>query len=81
MTTGAVRWRTRCSSVARTMRCTSSWRTASTSSDDKPGARLDDLYEVCGQATKSYKARADIELILRKLLRSGSARATVGIGS
>jgi len=39
------------------------------SSEDAPGARLGDLYEVCGQATKSYKARADIELILRKLLR------------
>jgi superfamily II DNA or RNA helicase len=33
------------------------------------GARLADLYEVCGQAVKSHKARSEAELILRKLRR------------
>ena len=36
---------------------------------DNPGARLNDLYQVCGQAMKSHKARSDIELVLKKLLR------------
>ena len=36
---------------------------------DNPGARLNDLYQVCGQAMKSHKARSDIELVLQKVLR------------
>ena len=32
---------------------------------DNPGARLNDLYQVCGQAMKSHKGRSDIELVLR----------------
>ncbi len=39
------------------------------SSAKKPGCRLKDLYEVCGQAIKSYKAKSDIDLLLRNLLR------------
>jgi superfamily II DNA or RNA helicase len=51
------------------------------SSEDAPGARLADLYEVCGQAVKSHKARSEIELVLRKLLRrerNRQARAITG---
>lgn len=36
---------------------------------DKPGARLADLYEVCGQAVKSHKARSDGSAVLRRLIR------------
>lgn len=43
-----------------------------------PGARVGDLYEVCGQATKSYKARSDIELVIRKLLRRETKRQQAG---
>jgi hypothetical protein len=43
-----------------------------------PGARVGDLYEVCGQATKSYKARSDIQLVIRKLLRRESNRQQAG---
>lgn len=42
------------------------------------GARLSDLYEVCGQAVKSHKARSEAELMLRKLLRREKNRATKG---
>ena len=45
---------------------------------DNPGARLNDLYQVCGQAMKSHKARSDIELILKKLLRREGNRARNG---
>jgi superfamily II DNA or RNA helicase len=43
-----------------------------------PGARIGDLYEVCGQATKSYKARSEIDLVLRKLLRRERKRQREG---
>lgn len=43
-----------------------------------PGARLEDLYEVCGQAQKSFKARSEIELVLRKLLRRERVRQQAG---
>jgi hypothetical protein len=43
-----------------------------------PGARVGDLYEVCGQATKSYKARSDVELVMRKLLRRETKRQQAG---
>jgi superfamily II DNA or RNA helicase len=39
------------------------------SGGDSPGSRVGDLYEVCGQSQKSYKARSEIELILKKLIR------------
>lgn len=45
---------------------------------DTPGARLSDLYEVCGQAMKSHKARSDIDLVMRKLLRRESKRMQSG---
>lgn len=45
---------------------------------DNPGARLADLYEVCGQAVKSHKARSESELILRKLLRRERNRVSKG---
>lgn len=45
-----------------------------------PGARVGDLYEVCGQATKSYKARSDAQLVMRKLLRRETKRQQAGAG-
>jgi superfamily II DNA or RNA helicase len=42
------------------------------------GARVGDLYEVCGQATKSYKARSEIDLVIRKLLRREKRRQQGG---
>jgi len=36
---------------------------------DEPGARVADVYEVCGQAVKSHKARAQAPLLLEKLIR------------
>jgi hypothetical protein len=48
------------------------------SASDTPGARLGDLYEVCGQAVKSHKARSEVELVLRKLLRRERRRQTEG---
>jgi hypothetical protein len=39
------------------------------SSAAAPGARVEDLYELCGQAAKSHKARSEVELVLRRLLR------------
>ena len=43
-----------------------------------PGARVGDLYEVCGQATKSYKARSEIDLVIRRLLRREKKRQQGG---
>lgn len=48
------------------------------SSEDQPGARINDLYEVCGQAAKSHKARADIALTLRRLIRREQMRIKQG---
>ena len=45
---------------------------------DTPGARLNDLYQVCGQAIKSYKARSEVELVLQKLFRRENNRAQSG---
>ncbi len=45
---------------------------------DNPGARLSDLYEVCGQAMKSHKARAEIDLMVKKSLRRESNRTRNG---
>ena len=45
---------------------------------DNPGARLSDLYEVCGQAMKSHKARAEIDLMIKKSLRRESNRTRNG---
>jgi len=39
------------------------------STEATPGARVADLYEVCGQAAKSHKARSEVELVLKRLIR------------
>src|SRR6185437_5074450 len=39
------------------------------SSADEPGARLKDLYEVCGQAQRTVQWRADPEHLLKHLIR------------
>lgn len=39
-----------------------------------PGARIDDLYAVCGQAEKSIKWCADPKLIIERLIKRESAR-------
>lgn len=48
------------------------------SGGDAPGARVGDLYEVCGQAAKCHKARSDVELMLRRALRREMARQHKG---
>ena len=48
------------------------------SSEDQPGSRIGDLYEVCGQAAKCHKARSEVEVILRKLLRREERRQARG---
>lgn len=45
---------------------------------DSPGARVGDLYEVCGQAAKCHKAKSDVELTLRRAIRRERARQTKG---
>ncbi len=45
---------------------------------DAPGARLADLYEVCGQAVKCYKARSDIELTIKRVVRRERRRQSNG---
>jgi hypothetical protein len=42
------------------------------------GARVGDLYELCGQAAKSHKARSEAELVLRRLLRRERKRQSAG---
>lgn len=50
------------------------------SGDAKPGARVDDLYAVCGQAQKSVPWKADPEDLLRHLrLRSDARRTKHGV--
>ncbi len=46
---------------------------------DQPGARVGDLYEVCGQATKSHKAKSDIDLLLRRAIRREQMRQQRGV--
>lgn len=48
------------------------------SSEPNPGARVGDLYELCGQAAKSYKARSEIGLVLKRLLRREQKRQAEG---
>ncbi len=48
------------------------------SGGDTPGARVGDLYEVCGQAVKSYKARSEVDLVLKRLLRRERKRQQDG---
>lgn len=48
------------------------------SAGDAPGARVGDLYEVCGQAAKCHKARSDVELTIRRAIRREKARQDKG---
>ncbi len=48
------------------------------SSAAAPGARVGDLYELCGQAAKSHKARSEVELVLRRILRRERKRQLAG---
>lgn len=48
------------------------------SSGEKPGARIDDLYDVCGQAMKMNRAKSIPEQLVRRLLRRERARQTAG---
>lgn len=45
---------------------------------DDPGARLDDLYQLCGQTVKSHKAISEVDLVLRKLHRRERNRTQRG---
>lgn len=45
---------------------------------DSPGARVGDLYEVCGQAVKCHKARSDVESLLRRAIRRETRRQVQG---
>ena len=49
------------------------------SGTDRPGARLSDLYEVCGQAVKSPKSRSEIGSLLQKLRRREARRVQRGL--
>ncbi|MCB1356683.1 MAG: DEAD/DEAH box helicase family protein [Maritimibacter sp.] len=48
------------------------------SSDASPGARIGDLYDVCGQAMKMNRAKSMPELLTRRLLRREQARQAKG---
>ncbi len=45
------------------------------SSAEKPGARLEDLYVVCGQAQKSVRWRRNIEILFRRLIQREQNRS------
>ena len=52
------------------------------SSQSQPGARIDDLYDVCGQAMKMNRAKSVPELLTRRLLRrerDRQAKGTTGL--
>lgn len=51
------------------------------SSADAPGARVDDLYEVCGQAQKSVTARRDPAVFLSRLISREKRRRARGYRS
>ncbi len=48
------------------------------SSEFEPGARIADLYEVCGQAMKMNRAKSMPELLARRLLRRETKRQSLG---
>lgn len=48
------------------------------SKEEKPGARLDDLYEVCGQAQKSRRWRRDVVRLFQHLIRREKRRQKDG---
>ncbi len=39
------------------------------SSEDNPGARVEDLYDVCGQAQRSTTSRSHLQSMFQKLIR------------
>jgi len=45
------------------------------SSEEEPGGRVDDLYEVCGQAQKSVRWRRNTDLFFQKLIHRERNRA------
>jgi hypothetical protein len=51
------------------------------SSEDLPGARVDDLYVVCGQAEKCVRWRRDISLLFQQLIRRERGRVQRGMRS
>jgi superfamily II DNA or RNA helicase len=48
------------------------------SSEATPGARIDDLYDVCGQAMKMNRAKSIPEQLVKRLLRREQARQAHG---
>ncbi|RZK75084.1 MAG: DEAD/DEAH box helicase [Rhodococcus sp. (in: high G+C Gram-positive bacteria)] len=48
------------------------------SSGDKPGARIDDLYDVCGQSMKMNRAKSMPEMLAKRLLRREQKRQAGG---
>lgn len=49
------------------------------SSKETPGARIDDLYDVCGQAMKMNRAKSIPEQLVRRLLRREQTRQAQGL--
>lgn len=50
------------------------------SSDSTPGARIDDLYDVCGQAMKMNRAKSIPEQLVKRLYRREAQRQAKGRG-
>ncbi|WP_017580916.1 DEAD/DEAH box helicase [Nocardiopsis valliformis] len=48
------------------------------STDDRPGARIKDLYDVCGQSMKMNRAKSMPELLTKRLLRREQERQADG---
>lgn len=48
------------------------------SSKSKPGSRVDDFYELCGQAQKSARYRDDLYAMIERLIRREQLRSTAG---
>ena len=48
------------------------------SASESKGARVEDLFEVCGQASKSVRRRRDVPLLVAQLLRREERRYTRG---
>lgn len=51
------------------------------SHDSIPGARIDDLYEVCGQAQKSVNWKCDIQKLIRHLRKREVSRINKNVSS
>lgn len=48
------------------------------SSKDQPGARIEDLYDVCGQSMKTNRAKSMPELLTKRLFRREQKRQAAG---